>query len=76
MRNSTYIENGCFTIIILICIALIFYALLVCGGMALWNWLAPLFWQNAPILTYWETFGMFILLSIIGKLFNSNDNSK
>ena len=37
----------------------------------LWNWLAPIFWATAPILTYWQAFGVCILLSIIGSAFRS-----
>lgn len=37
----------------------------------LWNWLAPIFWTAAPILTYWQAFGVCILLSIIGSAFRS-----
>ena len=37
----------------------------------LWNWLAPIFWTTAPILTYWQAFGACILLSIIGSAFRS-----
>ena len=37
----------------------------------LWNWLAPIFWATAPILTYWQAFGACILLSIIGSAFRS-----
>lgn len=37
----------------------------------LWNWLAPIFWTAAPILTYWQAFGVCIVLSIIGSVFRS-----
>ena len=37
----------------------------------LWNWLAPIFWTAAPILTYWQAFGVCILLSIVGSAFRS-----
>lgn len=37
----------------------------------LWNWIAPIFWTTAPILTYWQAFGACILLSIIGSAFRS-----
>ena len=37
----------------------------------LWNWIAPIFWTTAPILTYWQAFGCCILLSIIGSAFRS-----
>lgn len=36
--------------------------------MLLWNWLAPLFWASAPILTYWQSFGIIILVSFLGRL--------
>ncbi len=37
----------------------------------LWNWLAPIFWTTAPILTYWQAFGCCILVSIVGSAFRS-----
>lgn len=37
--------------------------------MTLWNWLAPLFWGDAPILGFWETWGAMVLISIIVRLF-------
>jgi len=39
----------------------------------LWNWLVPLFWASAPILTFWQAFGILALLNIIGGvLFKSS----
>lgn len=62
--TTSYI--GCIFIIIL---CIILGAL---GGlifMALWNWLVPIFWASAPILTFWQAWGCMILLSIIGNFF-------
>ena len=62
---------GCIFIIIL---CVIFGAL---GGlifMLLWNWLVPLFWTSAPILSFWQAWGCMILLSIIGKFFKNNSS--
>jgi len=59
---------SCFITLIL-CIA--FGAI---GGlifMALWNWLAPIFWTQAPQLTFLQAWGCMILLSIIGNFFRS-----
>lgn len=42
--------------------------------MLLWNWLVPIFWSNAPILTFWQSFGIVILLGIIGSFFRKKDN--
>jgi hypothetical protein len=42
------------------------------GLQLLWNWLAPLFWKTAPILTYWQAFGCSVLLSIVGSAFKTH----
>ena len=39
--------------------------------MLLWNWLAPLFWVDAPILTFWQTFGIYIFILILTNLFRN-----
>ena len=59
---------GCF-VTLLLCI--LFGAF---GGwifMLLWNWLAPLFWNAAPQLTFWQAWGVMILLSWIGSFFKN-----
>lgn len=38
----------------------------------LWNWLAPLFWSSAPILTVWQAFGILLLLNIIVNIFKGD----
>ena len=42
--------------------------------MLLWNWIIPIFWINAPILTIFESFGciliLFIVCGIIKYIFN------
>lgn len=40
----------------------------------LWNWLAPMFWTNAPILGIWEAFGILFLLNLIGRALFGNKN--
>lgn len=65
-------NSGCIVILVLI-IALSFLEALIV--QLLWNWLAPLFWSAAPILTYWQAFGVSMLLGIIGSSFKSY-NSK
>ena len=58
--------TGCILIILLY---IVFGAF---GGfifMLLWNWLMPLFWNNAPILNFWEACGVYMLISWIGSLF-------
>lgn len=36
--------------------------------MLLWNWLIPIFWIHAPILNFWQSFGIVILLGLIGQI--------
>lgn len=31
----------------------------------LWNNFVPIFWTNAPILSFWETFGCILLISLL-----------
>lgn len=37
--------------------------------MMLWNWLMPLFWTSAPQLTFWQAWGIMILISWISSVF-------
>ena len=60
---------GCCIIIMVIIVASSFLEAWIV--QLLWNWLAPTFWATAPILTYWQAFGVCILLSIIGSAFRS-----
>jgi len=39
----------------------------------LWNWLVPLFWTSAPILTIWQGFGILLLINLIFRR-HSSDN--
>lgn len=41
------------------------------GVQELWNWIAPIFWTSAPILTYWQAAGCVILLEIICSFFKT-----
>lgn len=55
-------------IFILVCLCITIVPLIL---MLLWNWLAPLFWVNAPILTFWQTFGIYIFILILTNLFRN-----
>lgn len=65
---SNIITNGCIVIIVILVVLSFLEAWIV---QLLWNWLVPIFWTTAPILTYWQAFGVCILLSIIGSAFRS-----
>lgn len=41
-----------------------FVLLVIWGVMALWNWLIPELF-NGPVLTYWQTAGLFLLSKIL-----------
>lgn len=65
-RDNSTAWMGCLLILIL---CIIFGAI---GGlvfMLLWNWLAPLFWHNAPLLTFWQAWGVTVLISWISNFF-------
>lgn len=34
-----------------------------------WNYVAPVFWPAAPVLTFWVSFVIVFLLGIVGRLF-------
>ena len=53
-------------IVICCCIAVIIEAGLF---MLVWNAVAPLFWSGAPILTFWQSLGVLVLLNFIGSFF-------
>lgn len=70
MKDFKEIDNytcvGCFIALLVVFIIGAICAFVV---MYLWNWLAPLFWSSAPILGFWETWGVLILLGIIVNIF-------
>ena len=59
------------------CLAVIIFCIIfgAIGGllfMLLWNWLAPLFWANAPELSFLQAWGTIVLISWIGSFFRSS----
>ncbi len=62
----------CLGVIIIIALISLF------GGwifMLLWNWVVPIIWTSAPILTFWQAWGISFLLTIIGNKFRSSNTS-
>lgn len=45
-------------------------------GMMLWNWVMPMIWAGAPVMTFWPMWGLYELCSILFKSHNSNTNTK
>jgi hypothetical protein len=68
----SYEGNGFFVVIIVIIIVITALFLQAWLVQLLWNWLVPMFWTSAPILTYWQSFGCCVLLGIIGSKFRSS----
>lgn len=62
-------ELGCATVVIAIIVLFILNCMFAVAIMLLWNWLAPVFWVDAPILTFWQTLGTMILLSFLVTFF-------
>ena len=60
--------KGCIVIMIILAAFSFLEAWIV---QLLWNWLAPIFWTAASILTYWQVLGVCILLSIIESILRS-----
>lgn len=58
---------------VLVGIAIIFGSASLWGWvfMLWWNWLVPMFWSGAPILGFWQSLGIWLLLSIIASIFRS-----
>lgn len=42
--------------------------------MVLWNWIAPIFWTAAPELTFWQGWGAWFLINLIGSAFKTIKN--
>ena len=56
----------CYVLIILAC-----FCITPILFMLLWNWIVPIFWATAPILTFWESLGIIVLVTLISKLIMS-----
>lgn len=44
-------------------------------GMLLWNWVMPIVWAGAPVMTFWPMWGLIELCSILFKSHSYNSNS-
>lgn len=71
--------DGCATVIvmaiILIALAVGFSFLYAWLGMLLWNWVMPIIWAGAPVMTFWPMWGLMELCSILFKSHNFNTNT-
>ena len=64
-------EIGCATLIVavifIIAIAFGISCLYAWIGMMLWNWVMPMIWASAPVMTFWPMWGLYELCSILFK---------
>lgn len=67
-----YEGKGCDAVIIVLLIIAVVIFIQAWIVQLLWNAIIPEFWTNAPILTYWQSLGCCILLSIMGGYFRSS----
>ena len=67
---------GCLLAFVLVCAFGFAMSLLVAlPAMWLWNWLVPSLFSG-PAVTYWQTWGVLALLSLVGSAFRSSTTSK
>lgn len=73
-------NDGCavviITFIIVLALAIGFSFLYAWIGMLLWNWVMPIIWAEAPVMTFWPMWGLIELCSILFKTHNFNTNTK
>lgn len=63
--NRDWSPIGCVAAIVIVIGLVLFEGWAVA---AIWNWIAPMFWQSAPVLNTWTAIGVMAVLSIIGGL--------
>lgn len=59
---------GCIGSLLLIALMAIFEGWI---ASLLWNWIAPIFWANAPVITIWQAIGILFLLNIVFSVFRN-----
>lgn len=64
-------DNGCLGIIVVfiiaVAIAIGLSFLYAWVAMLLWNWVMPMIWAGAPVMTFWPMWGLVELCSILFK---------
>ena len=65
-------------ITIILVLGLIFGALCLDAWvvMLLWNWVVPILWIDAPILTFWTSMGLNVLCTLLFKGIRYTGNKK
>jgi hypothetical protein len=71
-------DIGCGTYIVVIIFLIAFAFGISCLhawiGMLLWNWVMPMIWASAPVMTFWPMWGLLQLCGLLFKTHNFNSN--
>lgn len=67
-------KEGCLAIIVALIIIFGLSCLGAWGFMLLWNWIMPVLWSTCPILTFWQSFGILLIIDIIGFFFRGSSS--
>jgi hypothetical protein len=69
-------EAGCLGVILMVilvfAIAFGLSRLYAWLGMLLWNWVMPMIWAGAPVMTFWPMWGLLELCGLLFKSHNTN----
>lgn len=72
-------DIGCLGIILMVILVFaiafglsFFYAWI---GMLLWNWVMPMIWAGAPVMTFWPMWGLLELCHIMFRPVHWNTNN-
>lgn len=72
-------DIGCLGIILMVilvfAIAFGFSCLYAWIAMLLWNWVMPMIWAGAPVMTFWPMWGLYELCGFLFRSRNINTNS-
>ena len=74
MKKYWFAETA-LTVVIALVLAFVVTCIEAWIGMLLFNWVIALF-GGTFALTFWQTFGIVVALSFIGKFFKNNSSSK
>lgn len=80
LNSMTNEKPGCgaylIAVIVILALAFSISFLYAWVAMLLWNWVMPIIWAGAPVMTFWPMWGLVELCSLLFKThnYNSNDN--
>ena len=78
LPNKNDVGLGTYILAVIFILALAFgiSCLYAWIGMLLWNWIVPMLWAGAPVMTFWPMWGLCELCSILFKARVNIDTNK